>query len=210
MTEKKHAEALPLESPVGSIMLYGGDCSSSAIIGKLARSGWMPCDGSLLLVDEYTDLYNAIGVAHGGVNEDGVITRFYLPNLTARFVRGVNEGATDPKTNETVDPDVDTRQAPNRHGNTADAVGSLQHDATGRPATTPFSTDIKGAHSHTASHLTGDNHRALDGASFYQARNTDNSSEVNTSGLHQHEVRQGGDRETRPANLSLYYIIRFA
>src|SRR4051812_22815158 len=106
MTGQKHVEALPLDAPIGSIMLYGGDCSSSAVIGKLARNGWMPCDGSLLLVDEYVDLYNAIGVAHGGVNEDGAITRFNLPNLIARFVRGVNDGATDPKTNETVDPDV--------------------------------------------------------------------------------------------------------
>lgn len=210
MAEHKHIEALPLDAPIGSIMLYGGDCSNSAIVGKLARSGWMPCDGSLLLVDEYIDLYNAIGLAHGGVNEDGVITRFYLPNLTARFVRGVNEGATDPKTNKTVDPDVDTRQAQNRHGNTADTVGSLQYDATGRPTTTPFSTDIKGAHSHIANHLTSDNHRALDGVSFYQAKNTNSSSEVHKGGSHQHEVRLGGDHETRPTNLSLYYIIRFA
>ncbi|HLG75535.1 MAG TPA: phage tail protein [Ktedonobacteraceae bacterium] len=209
MAARNNTRALPLDAPIGSIMLYGGDCSSSAVIGKLARNGWMPCDGSLLLVDEYVDLYNAIGVAHGGVNEDGVITRFNLPNLIARFVRGVNEGATDFHTDETVDPDVDSRQAANRHGNTADAVGSLQYDATGLP-TTPFVTDIKGAHTHTANHLTGDNHRALDGVSFYQARNTDGASSVNKGGLHQHEVRQGGDRETRPASLSLYYIIRFA
>ncbi|HEX7734849.1 MAG TPA: phage tail protein [Ktedonobacteraceae bacterium] len=209
MTDQSKSSELALEAPVGSIMLYGGDCSNSAVIGKLARSGWMPCDGSLLLVDEYVDLYNAIGIAHGGVVEDGVSTRFNLPNLTARFVRGVNEGALDPKTDKTVDPDVNTRVAPNKHGNTADAVGSLQYHATGKPATAPFATDIQGAHTHTAPHLTGDNHRALDGISFYQARNTDSSPEIQKSGLHRHNITQGGDLETRPANLSLYYIIRF-
>lgn len=194
--------------PVGTIVLYSGDCSNSSVIGRLARNGWIPCDGSLLQVDEYPELYAVIGISHGGEIEDGVVTRFYLPNLTGRFVRGVNGGAIDPITNETVDPDVDQRLAANRLGNKADKVGSIQYNATGLP-TTSFSTDAKGAHSHSADHLTGDNHKALDGLSFYQARNTNDASTIDRAGLHQHTVTSGGDQETRPTSLSLYYIMRF-
>lgn len=201
------ASDLP-DVPIGTIVLYSGDCSNSSVIGRLARNGWIPCDGSLLQVDEYPELYAVLGISHGGEMEDGVIIRFNLPNLTGRFVRGVNDGAIDPVTNETVDPDVNQRMAANRLGNTADKVGSIQYHATGRP-TTPFSTDAKGAHNHSASHLTGDDHRALDGVSFYQARNTGESSTIDKTGLHQHVVASGGDEETRPTSLSLYYIIRF-
>lgn len=204
----KHSTAVP-EAPIGAVMLYGGDCSNVSTIARLARNGWMPCDGSLIQVNEYPELFAAIGISHGGEMESGVVTRFNLPNLEGRFVRGVNEGAIDPLTQKTVDPDVDARMAANRLGNQADSVGSLQYSATGRPTGAPFVTDIQGAHSHSANHLTGDNHRALDGISFYQAKNTDATSNLDKAGLHQHTISTGGDPETRPASLSLYYIIRF-
>lgn len=46
--------------------------------------GWFPCDGRKLNIDEFPDLYRAIGITFGG-NEKFF---FNLPDLRGRFVRG--------------------------------------------------------------------------------------------------------------------------
>lgn len=59
------------ELPISTIALY-----ASTII----PNNWLLCDGSLLLISDYQDLYNVIGITYGG---DGLIN-FLLPNFSGR------------------------------------------------------------------------------------------------------------------------------
>lgn len=52
-------------------------------------SGWMPCDGRLLNIQEYTALYSLLSVQFGG---DGRLT-FALPDLRGRTPMGLNYAA---------------------------------------------------------------------------------------------------------------------
>lgn len=60
---------------VGEIKMFGG---------RFAPAGWLPCDGRLLNISEYTSLYTLIETQYGG---DGVST-FALPDLRARIPIG--------------------------------------------------------------------------------------------------------------------------
>jgi Phage Tail Collar Domain len=194
--------------PIGTIVPYAGDCGNMGVVGALGRNGWMPCDGSSLLVDSYPELFAVIQVNFGGeFNSSGIPVKYYLPDLSNQFIRGVNLTATDKATGRTVDPDAAERLAIHPHGNTGNRVGSLQFSATGVPFT-PFTTEQRGSHQHRAEHLTDKNQWVYGGASFDQARNTGDAATLKDAGDHPHRVDQGGDAETRPANVSLFFIIK--
>ena len=53
-----------------------------------APEGWLPCDGRLLPIDQYTVLYNLLGTIYGG---NGT-TNFGLPNLNGRVPLGMGQG----------------------------------------------------------------------------------------------------------------------
>ena len=59
---------LPINNIVGSVSYFAGDYDIS---------NYFPCDGRLLNVQEYSDLFYVIGNRYGG---DG-ITSFALPDL---------------------------------------------------------------------------------------------------------------------------------
>jgi microcystin-dependent protein len=65
----------------GMITPFAGDAAA-------VPSGWLVCDGSSQLRSAYAALFAVIGVIYGSV--DG--THFNLPNLVARFPRGVASG----------------------------------------------------------------------------------------------------------------------
>lgn len=44
-----------------------------------AKTGWLLCDGSKVLIENYQDLYNVIGNTYG---DSGDMTLFCLPNFT--------------------------------------------------------------------------------------------------------------------------------
>ena len=52
-----------------------------------APQGWLPCDGRLLPIGQYQDLFSLLGTKYGG---DGK-TNFGLPNLNARAAMGFSE-----------------------------------------------------------------------------------------------------------------------
>jgi len=208
MTDQPDAQAAALaDVPFGTIAPYAGDCGNSGVIAALGRLGWLPCDGSSLLIDDYPELYNVIRLNYGGEYSNGVPVKYNLPALSSQFVRGVNLNATNPATGGTVDPDAATRLASGPGGTTGNQVGSMQLPATGAPAN-PFTTEVRGSHQHVGPHLTDTSHYALDGASFYQAKDTSGTSVIQSSGEHVHGVDQGGDQETRPVSLSLFFIIK--
>jgi microcystin-dependent protein len=56
--------------------------------GNFPPAGWHDCDGALLDISQYSDLFSLIGTTYGG---DGVTT-FALPDLRGRAVIGAGQG----------------------------------------------------------------------------------------------------------------------
>ena len=96
--------------PVGTIVAWSAGADS-------LPANWMLCDGKALKIKQYPELYAAIGATWGAPRK----TKFNLPDLRGRFIRGVDRGAGR-------DPDVKDREASNKGGN-ANSVGSVQDDS---------------------------------------------------------------------------------
>ncbi len=60
------------DSYVGEIRMFGF---------SRVPEGWLPCDGALLSISEYSELYSVIGTVYGG---DG-LTTFATPQLAGRL-----------------------------------------------------------------------------------------------------------------------------
>ena len=83
---KEEIDALKRElCPIGTIQTFA--------FNRIPE-GWMACDGRVLHINDFRELYDVIGNTFGG---DGK-TQFVLPDLRGRFVRGWNSNANlDPK-----------------------------------------------------------------------------------------------------------------
>ncbi|HTR05322.1 MAG TPA: phage tail protein [Paraburkholderia sp.] len=181
---------MTLFAPVGTVAGYGGQISGE-VLAVLKHAGWLLCDGSLYASADadYAELFKLIGFSFGG---DGT-KMFAVPDLRARFIRGADHS-------KGVDPGP----------RTGPAVGSTQGYATARPGV-PFATDKRWAdHTHAVPHIPVDDHNtalALGGGSAEEwSGSVQNTS---TDGAHAHTISGGGDAETRPENIYLYYLIRF-
>lgn len=199
--------------PAGSIMAFGGPA---------APDGWLLCDGRTVSRSTYAGLFTAIGTSHGG--GDGAST-FNLPDLRGRFMRGADLGVGR-------DPDRTGRIAANPGGNIGDTVGTLEAFATA-PAVNAFGIATAGAHTHTivgvgdhaheqnvtANFGTGGRGNRVDfnadgaGANQYPQGAATGGAGAHThsempAGDHTHTIT-GGDRETRPTNIAVNYIIKF-
>jgi microcystin-dependent protein len=184
--------------PSGTIVAFGG---------TTAPTGWTLCDGSAISRITYAPLFAAVGINFGG--GDGINT-FNLPDLRGRFLRGTDGGAGR-------DPDADSRSPSNSGGPGGDMVGSLQGDATAVPAN-PFATESTGSHTHA----NGTFNNLLTITGLNTASNTDNIGPTQpditqampliAAGEHQHRLGggfgTGGDKETRPKNVAVNYIIK--
>lgn len=62
--------------PVGSVICFAG---------ASAPAGWLFCDGSEVLKDEYSDLHTVIGTIYGIASHS---TKFVLPNLQEKMAIG--------------------------------------------------------------------------------------------------------------------------
>jgi microcystin-dependent protein len=182
--------------PTGTIIALGGP-PPAAVTPPL----WVSCDGSPYAMDTgpYADLGNVVSSNFGG---DGT-TVFNVPDLRGRFLRGTSHGTTR-------DPDSATRTALLQGGNTGDNVGSAQGTATANAATA-FKIAPAGDHSHTAVNVPDTHQNEAYGAigplayhimKFYDSAATQTSSD----GLHSHAVT-GGDKETRPPNVYVNWLI---
>lgn len=189
-----------VSAPAGTIIAFGG---------RTIPSGWMLCDGSAVNRTTYATLFAAIGISFGG--GDGVNT-FNLPDLRGRFVRGMDGGTGR-------DPDAANRSASGPGGPSGNVVGSLQGPATAAPAN-PFTTENTGSHTHT----NGAFDRLLTHSGQSTAPGSDNgdssgsepdiihSATMIFAGAHTHRLGggfgAGGDRETRPANVAVNFIVK--
>jgi hypothetical protein len=195
----------PAGLPLGTIVPYAGDCGDPGVTGALARLGWLPCDGAILPIGQYPELYEVIQLNFGGEYDQGTPVRFNLPDLSGQFVRGVNLTAVNPE-GRPVDPDVSGRVASHANGKAGNQVGSRQAPATGAPVT-PFTAALDGRHWHPGGHIS-DRWQTLpqSGRMAITARDYI-LVDVSSDGAHTHQV-QGGDAETRPVNVSLFFIIK--
>jgi microcystin-dependent protein len=100
--------------PIGAIAPCGGTLENN--------NNWFPCDGRSLHVDDYPELFNAIGYTYGGSDENKLFT---IPDCRGYFLRG--SGDTHP-------------------------LGTIQEYATGKPKTDIKGQLPHYPTSHTGSH----------------------------------------------------------
>jgi len=121
-------ESLPVSNidflPVSTILLFAG--SSIPI-------NWLICDGSTLLINDYQDLFNSIGIIYGG---DG-LTTFMVPDFRGKIGLGSNNNnyslgsiGGEEKHNLTID------ELPQHH-HTGLTVNAGQHNHTGNTSIVP-------------------------------------------------------------------------
>jgi microcystin-dependent protein len=162
-----------------------------------APDGWLACDGAAYGTTRFPNLNALISYNYGG---DGVSV-FNVPDLRGNFLRGTSHSTGR-------DPDAKQRHDLNTGGATGDATGSAQGYATVLPAALQAAS--AGDHSHNIAKIPQNDHHAAWGASGPLAYNcmewTGDSTTSTTNGDHSHSVI-GGDKETRPANVYLDWLI---
>jgi hypothetical protein len=175
-------------NPPGTVVAFAGDN---------CPPGWLPCDGRALSSRLYGRLYTAISTNWGAGIQFGT-NDFNLPDLRGYFLRGVDGGAGR-------DPDVQTRT--NSNGLISANVGSLQNDATKKP-NSPFSI-VGGSHTHYYQTFDWGQNAGYGGTYWNLLRNPYTATTTGT-GEHSHVIADGsGDRETRPKNAYVNYIIKY-
>lgn len=157
--------------PAGIVLPYAG---------TTAPTGWLLCDETSYLRDNYPRLFSAISTAHGS----NAANTFNVPDYRGRFLRGTDNMGTGAANR---DPDRAARTAANTGGNTGNTVGSVQLNATavnGLTAATSFG--------YLSSTKPGTGYGAF--GSYYAG-----DSGVSVSST---------DTETRPLNAYVNYIIK--
>lgn len=183
--------------PPGTIVPFGGPIAEESR-AALAEAGWLFCDGAAVSRTEYPALFTAIGNSWG----DPGSTTFNLPDLSGRFLRGVDGGRGN-------DPDRGGRGEAQPGGNTGDMVGSVQSDATRRP-NVPFTTSDSGQHSHLYTDpRIGDCKGHECGGGSASEFPPQNAGTTGGTGNHSHVIAGGGDKETRPKNANVNFLIRY-
>jgi microcystin-dependent protein len=183
------------KNPTGTVLPFAGEIQETS----LRDFGWLLCNGQQLDRAQYPDLFRVLGTRFGG---DG-IPYFNLPDLRGQFVRGTDRGTHR-------DPDAATRGTTSSGGAIGDRVGSSQSWATALPAAAAV-TAVSGGHAHTGEHLPSDYYLAAHAITGNHAATwVGGTTVVETAGSHTHEVAGAGDKETRPDNICLHWIIKFA
>lgn len=181
--------------PIGAVISYIGNPSN---ISGLESGGWFKCDGRAistltlnLTAGEITALANIIGS--------------YLPDLRGMFTRGVDEGrGTDDNAGTRINGAIDgatgvgsyqpTEIQSHGHTGTAADAGNHRHTGTTDPGGWSRSTD-DGGNTGTAAENSGTHTHSFT---------------TDYDGIHSHTLTIGntGGAETRPENISVYYLIR--
>lgn len=168
--------------------IFPGAISAAAISSTPPSSSWLYCNGQAVSRTTYAALFAAIGTAHG--QGDGSTT-FNVPDYRGQFLRMVDGGAGR-------DPDTSSRTAMATGGNTGDAVGSVQADA----------TDVNGlhdtGHQHEFGELTQGTNAVLGSGGSTPIFGSTWSNTVDTQNS---TAALAGDDETRPTNAYVNYFI---
>lgn len=173
------------ELPVGTVLAFAGRYPKDH-----ESAGWYLCDGrSVPTTGEFAELFGAIGYTFGRASRD----QFHLPDLRGWFVRFT---ASDAGVRDERDPDWRDRRLPPsptrppQAAALAGAVGTRQLYATARPRQA-FETSVDRLHI---------------------TKETDDTGCADRPGVYDNNVFSitavGGDRETRPRNKYVWYLIK--
>lgn len=104
------------EVPIGTIIIWGGQKTN-------IPPGWLYCDGTIVEISQYQELYSVIGPSFGNptTGHFDPRTQFFLPDLRGYFLRGVDDGAKR-------DPDFKDRTDMQGGQTVGPQVGSVQGD----------------------------------------------------------------------------------
>lgn len=182
MAQKTPLMTFLSNTPIGTILPFAGDVTDATVSALLNEEGWLPCIGLSFNKKDYRDLFAVIGYRFGGGGDF-----FNLPDARGLFIRGA--------------------QAPEDKGPGA-VLGAVQESSTALPIT-PFVIQEAGEHDHTLVNLPTGNHQTYYTAGHETAQWTDTNTTTNPAGAHFHTVNMGGDKETRPLNVYLDYIIKY-
>jgi len=206
LTKTSNSQLIVPATPVGLVMAFPGDKNKIPGDGK-----WLLCEGQSKKIADYQELFQVIGWTYGlGADSSGNRTTFQLPDYRGYFLRGVS-GKNDEGKNDNRDPEVDKRRASDgTNASGGKSIGTIQDDSTRLPRyPNEFKTDKSGIHSHldpTFSGYPGPHEVAVDGRGP-AGIDYNSSASTNDSGEHFHKV-VGGDKETRPKNVYVYWIIK--
>jgi microcystin-dependent protein len=179
------AAAGPAAVPIGTVLPFAGDADDHETARRLRSEGWLPCYGQPLDALEYGGLFEVVRHFFGGS-----AGTFSLPDLRGMFVRGAR---------------TDDRPGP---GGT---LGTSQDDRTARPSgERPFEAALTGGHGHSLNFLPTEAQRSYHSAGRTTAAFGAADTKVDAAGEHWHTITGGGDAETRPVNLYVDFIIKFA
>lgn len=190
----EHAVAITQRAiPIGAIMPFAGGMDRD----WLRQQGWLYCDGASLTKADYIDLFLTIGTNYGGGR-----TEFNLPDMRGRFCRGVDMGAGR-------DFYVPEREPSAPGGLTGNQPGSVLGYRTGWAEDHPLVAKEHEGHVHPVPHAPKDNNAyAIAGWKYGIWR--EESTTTTEAGAHTHTVESGGDKESRPVNKYVFFIIKFA
>ena len=169
----------PVTLPVGSVLAFAGEVARQAT--PLSAQGYLVCDGRQLAVSEYYELFLAIGYQYSPAAGGGT---FHLPDLQGSFLRGVDPAGK-------IDPDHQDRTLPD--GTAGPRVGSVQDSA--------FQL-----HEHDYTPAAPSGATAVGDSGTVGAGTTATSAVVQGSGAYPPRTSQ---KETRPINTYVYYIIKY-
>jgi hypothetical protein len=200
--------------PIGSVQAFAGDWPPRKPDGFWTELdiGWLLCDGRKL-DDVQKKLHEELEKQKKKIPEDGVLASLYkvlpqqgekpaetLPNYCGMFLRGVDlrrDGTTTG--NDKLDEENRLR-----------VVGSVQQCATKLPQK-KFTAVIAGKHKH-ALQLEMHASRNPNGKCANTVASGDpklvQPHDIEETGNHTHNI-EGGDKETRPINIAVNYIIKF-
>jgi microcystin-dependent protein len=170
--------------PVGAILSFGADITDHDVRSQLEKKGWLPCDGSSIHKTDYPELYAVIGATFGSGPDlsvpDPVSEFFSLPDLLGFFVMGAGNLALGAK---------------------------LLESRTGAPAI-PFIITTDGNHNHSFDNVPNLKmvSTTISGPTFASFNGGESNSSSN--GLHTHTL-SGADKESRPKNVYVDFIIRY-
>lgn len=179
--------------PVGTVVAY---------MGNVVPENWMIADGRPLSRTDFRPLFDAIGTAHGsGYQGENRVADFNLPDLRGQFLRGVDRSDAGASSGRDVAAE---RRPAAPGGNTGLDVGTVQDAATQMPRV-PFTAEAAGEHSHEYTHTPVHRDQGNKGT-FWHLGSNPVGARTSTDGQHRHTIA-GGDRETRPRNVAVYWII---
>ena len=179
----------------GTAIDYTGTLFDSAL--ATCPTGSLLADGSAISRTTYLNLFGKLGITQG--QGDGTTT-FNVTDMRGRFKRTLDGAAGN-------DPDKLTRTAMATGGNTGNAVGSVQTQATKKNGLTLSDP----GHQHLQTYPTANgafaNYGNSNTCTFTSCANGTSSGGIGTASATSNVTLGAGDNETRPANVNVLTCI---